>query len=112
MILVDEPVDAGGEDTGPQPTEIFLASVASCFALAVAHVARKRSVDLPDLRVRAVGQYDGPRFVNVRVEVATSAPRADVEPLLEKASSVCYVSNTLRAVDDVDVVLLPSDEAS
>lgn len=111
VILVDEPSHAGGDDTGPQPTEIFLASVASCFALAVAHVARKRGIALPDLGVRAVGEYDGPRFVKVRVEVSSSHPRAEFEPLLERASAVCYVSNTLRAVDDIEVVLVDGDPA-
>jgi putative redox protein len=106
VMIVDEPVHAGGGDTGPQPTEVYLASVASCFALAVYHVARKRSIELPDLRVRAVGEYKGPSFAKVRVEVSSSYPRAELEPLLDRASAVCYVSNTMRAVDDIDVVLV------
>ncbi|HVL04348.1 MAG TPA: OsmC family protein [Acidimicrobiales bacterium] len=106
MIVVDEPTHAGGGDAGPQPTEVYLASVASCFTLAVYHVARKRGIELPDLRVRAVGQYEGPSFVKVRVEVSSSFSRAEMEPLLERASAVCYVSNTMRAVDDIDVVLV------
>ena len=106
VLLIDEPTHAGGGDAGPQPTEVFLASVASCFALAVYHVARKRSIELPDLRVRAVGEYKGPSFVKVRVEVASTFPRDELEPLLQRASSVCYVSNTMRAVDDIEVVVV------
>lgn len=106
MIVVDEPTYAGGGDAGPQPTEVFLASVASCFALAVHHVAKKRSIELPDLRVRAVGEYKGPSFVKVRVEVTSSHPRPELETLLERASAVCYVSNTVRAVDGIEVVLV------
>ena len=105
VMIVDEPMSAGGGDTGPQPTEVFLASVASCFTLAVYHVARKRGIELADLGVRAVGEYDGPKFVHVRVEVSSTHPREELEPLLARASSVCYVSNTLRAVDDIEVVL-------
>ena len=106
VMIVDEPTHAGGGDAGPQPTEVYLASVASCFALAVYHVARKRSIDLPDLRVRAVGEYKGPGFVKVRVEVVSTFSRAELEPLLDRASAVCYVSNTMRAVDDIPVVLV------
>ncbi|MDF2146736.1 OsmC family protein [Knoellia sp. p5-6-4] len=29
-VTVDQPVDAGGEDTAPTPTELFIASLASC----------------------------------------------------------------------------------
>jgi len=36
-ISVDQPVDAGGTDTAPTPTELFVASVAGC----VAHYARR-----------------------------------------------------------------------
>ena len=106
VMVIDEPVHAGGGDSGPQPTEVYLASVASCFALAVYHVAGKRNIELPDLKVRAVGEYKGPSFATVRVEVSSSYPRAELEPLLDRASAVCYVSNTMRAVDDIDVVLV------
>jgi uncharacterized OsmC-like protein len=105
VIIVDEPTSAGGGDAGPQPTEVFLASVASCFTLAVYHVAHKRGVELADLSVRAVGEYDGPKFVNVRVEVTSTHPREELETLLQRASAVCYVSNTMRAVNDIEVVL-------
>lgn len=104
MLIVDEPTYAGGGDAGPQPTEVFLAAVASCYTLAMYHVAHKRGVELSDLAVRAVGEYDGPRFVKVRVEVTSNHDRAELEPLLERASAVCYVSNTMRAVDDIEVV--------
>ncbi len=69
-------------------------------------MARKRGLQLADVAVRAVGEYDGPKFVKVRVEVTSSHPPAELEPLLPRASAVCYVSNTLRAVDDVEVVLV------
>ncbi|MFJ1708407.1 OsmC family protein [Kitasatospora sp. NPDC088346] len=31
-LVVDQPVEAGGQDTGPTPTELFAASLASCVA--------------------------------------------------------------------------------
>jgi organic hydroperoxide reductase OsmC/OhrA len=104
-IRADEPVKAGGDDTGPQPTELFLASLASCFTLALVHVARKRGIELADLSVRAVGRYDGPKFVDVRVEVSSSHPREELEKLAQRASAVCYVSNTIRALHDTEVVI-------
>jgi putative redox protein len=105
-IRVDEPESAGGSNTGPQPTEVFLASLASCFALAIAHVARKREVELPDLAVKATGTYDGPKFVNIRLDVTSSHnDREELASCVERASSVCYVSNTLRVLDDTEVVV-------
>ncbi|MGH9280759.1 MAG: OsmC family protein [Acidimicrobiales bacterium] len=104
-IRVDEPVSSGGSDTGPQPTEVFLASFASCFALAIAHVARKRDIHLEDLAVKATGTYDGPKFVNIRLDITSSHDRPELEKLVERAKGVCYVSNTLRVLDDTEVVI-------
>jgi uncharacterized OsmC-like protein len=104
-IRIDEPVKAGGEDTGPQPSEVFLASLAGCFTLALYHVAKKRNIELPDITVRATGTYQGLGFGRLAVEVKSGAPRDVIESLIEPAKRVCYVSNTLRQVSEVDVTL-------
>jgi uncharacterized OsmC-like protein len=95
-ILADEPPEAGGTDTGPAPTELFMASLACCFAMAVAYAGRKRGIDLADLAVRARGHYRGLGFDAITVEVISSHPREELEELVERATSYCYVSNTLR----------------
>jgi organic hydroperoxide reductase OsmC/OhrA len=77
------------------PTDLLLASLASCYALALAWAARKRGVDLPDLTVTATGTYAGPRFRSLALTVQTSLGADLVTPLLEPARRVCYVSNTL-----------------
>ena len=105
-IRIDEPESAGGEDSGPQPSEVFLASLAGCFTLALYHEAKKRSIELPDIVVRATGTYDGPGFGRISVEVKSGAERDVVESLIEPAKRVCYVSNTLRKVSEVDVTLV------
>jgi putative redox protein len=104
-IRIDEPEKAGGEDTGPQPSEVFLASLAGCFALALYHVAKKRSIELPDISVTATGTYEGPGFARLAVAVKSSADPGVLASLIEPAKRVCYVSNTLRNVSDVEVTL-------
>ena len=61
--------------------------------------------ELPDLSVRAVGEYDGPCFCRIRVEVASSHPPEELGWIVERAARVCYVSNTLRNVSEVEVTL-------
>jgi putative redox protein len=94
-LRVDEPPGKGGDDSGMQPTEVLLAAVASCFTLSVAHTARKRGIELPDLSVVASGDYEGPSFRAIRVEVRSSYPHDGLADLVERARRVCYVSNTL-----------------
>jgi len=105
-IRIDEPENAGGGDTGPQPSEVFLASLAGCFTLALYHVAKKRDIELPDITVTATGFYEGPGFARLALEVKSGAGREVMEPLLEPARRVCYVSNTLRNVSEVEVSLV------
>jgi len=96
-LTADEPPSSGGGDQGPMPTELLLASLATCFAMAVAHVARREGVTLPDLAVRVRGEYRGMRFARLRVEVDAGLPdRERLRRLVERAAEYCYVSNTLR----------------
>lgn len=102
-LVVDEPESAGGTGSGPMPTEYLLASLASCYALALAWAAGKRGVSLPALEVTATGTYDGPRFSRLRLAVASDAPPAVIEPLIEPARRACYVSNTIALSPPVEV---------
>jgi|SRR5699024_10816008 len=102
-FVVDEPESVGGGFQGPMPTEYFLGSLASCYSLALAWVARRRGIELPDLEVAAVGQYDGPRYRGLRLTVRSSLPEQDLQSLVDQASRVCYVSNTLNHPPEIDI---------
>lgn len=94
-IGADEPESVGGTDEAPTPTELFLASLATCFTLAVAHAARKRGIPLERLSVRVEADYDGNRFAWIRCEAATNLAHDVAERLIERARSYCFVSQTL-----------------
>ena len=103
-FVADEPPTSGGEDAGPMPTEYLLVAVSSCFATALAHVARKRDVTLGPLRVKAVATYDGPSFSAIDLEVLfDEGPPAGIGDLVARARRVCYVSNTLTRSPRVTV---------
>jgi putative redox protein len=96
-IAIDEPESAGGGDSGMMPTEALVASLASCFCLAVAHVARRDGFAISDLHVHARAERAGRELRYGRVVVTTSATvdGAELETLVERARRVCWVSNTL-----------------
>jgi putative redox protein len=104
-LIVDEPADQGGTGAGPMPTEYLLAAMASCYALALTWSAGKRGISLPDLAVKAIGVYDGPRFSALQLQVTTSAPADVVGALIEPALRVCYVSNTITSSPPIEVVI-------
>jgi putative redox protein len=95
VISIDEPLSVGGSDTGPGPTELLLASLGSCFTLAVSHVAAKRQIRVDAIEVSVTGTYAGPSFSDLLLEVYLDADEDRIDELLERAKALCYVSNTL-----------------
>ena len=103
-VAVDEPVDSGGGDEGFMPTELFCAGLASCFCLAIGHVARKRSLEVPDLTVTVRSRRAGRelRYDKLVVECAASLDDDTLDMLIERARPFCWVSNTLAAGVEVE----------
>ena len=102
-VVVDEPESAGGTDTGPQPTDLLLASITSCMALSIAWVAKKRGIELSGLEVTGVATYKGLRFDRVAMSVKSETPRDVMQELIPEAERLCYVSNTLRHQPELTV---------
>jgi putative redox protein len=101
----------GGTGLGPMPTDLLLASFSSCYALALAWVARKRGFELPDLEVTATGTYEGQKFGHLLLTVRSSLPAERLAPLLEPAKRACYVSNTFAHVPSLEVALAGDTDA-
>lgn len=106
-LRVDEPERVGGTDTGPQPTDLLLSAVASCFVLSLAYAASKRGIAVERIGVAVTGTYEGPRFSSIRIEVDIAAPDDMVETLITAAERVCYVTNTLKRPPEISVITRP-----
>ena len=95
-IRVDEPEEFGGEDTGPMPTELVAAALASCFCVAIVWAARKRASRSATSRCRCsrTGRSaSAPR--QLRPLGHSSTPAAEIAPAVELAKRYCWVTNTL-----------------
>ena len=60
VLRVDEPVDRGGTDTGPRPTELLGASLAGCIAITVEMYAQRKGWDVGAVEVDVEMNYEGP----------------------------------------------------
>ncbi len=107
-VLVDQPAEAGGEDRGPQPIELFVAALAACVATYAGSFLRRDGIDAAGLRVECEYELaERPARVGViRIRVVPPAGLPDDRraPLLAMARH-CSAHNTLRQAPAVDITL-------
>lgn len=71
-LRVDEPTEAGGTDSGPSPTRMLAASLASCIAITVEMYAERKGWDVGKVEVGVEVGYEGP--VPTSFEVGLKLP--------------------------------------
>ena len=108
LLTVDQPVSHGGDDTAATPTELFVASLASCVAFYARRYLARHNLPTEGLAVEATFEM-GSRparvsGINVRLIVPEGVPAERREPLLAVASH-CTVHNTLAATPEVSITL-------
>jgi len=96
-LVVDQPLEEGGRDSGPTPTELFVASIAGC----VGHYARRflHRHGLPDdVRVTADWSMTQPpaRVGNVALTVTTVELPGELAARFERTIARCVVHNSLQ----------------
>jgi uncharacterized OsmC-like protein len=108
-VLFDQPVEDGGTDSGPSPTELFVGSIAGC----VAHYARRylarHSLPEEGLRVHALYEVSTERparvtAIELRIHVPAKVP-AERLPALLAVASRCTLHNTLDNPPRIDIGL-------
>jgi len=97
-IVVDEPLAAGGTDTGPSPTRLVAAGLASCVAVTIEMYAARKGWDVGPVEVEVDAEYEGfvPRSFTVTPRLPESLSEEQRQRLLEIARK-CPVHRVLAA---------------
>ena len=108
IITVDQPVKDGGDDTAPTPTELFVASLASCVAFYARRYLARHNLPTEGLAVEATFDM-GSRparvaGITLRVILPDGVPAERRDPLLAVATH-CTVHNSLESTPDVSITL-------
>lgn len=60
-LVIDEPADAGGTDTGPRPSQLLASSLAGCTAITIELYAERKGWDVDGLEVTVDMRSDAER---------------------------------------------------
>ena len=100
-LIADEPEDKGGTDTGPKPTELLAASLASCTAITIEMYADRKEWDLGQVEVTAdftEASTDSPASFQVNIKVPAELDDDQRDRILVIAGK-CPVHRALAAQD-------------
>ena len=106
-LAIDEPKELGGTDTGMNPIEALLGSLAACQAIVARVYAKQFDVELDDFRVEVEGDLDldgffgkvpvRPGYSEIRYDfhIQSASPQANIDQLIEHLQNHCPVGDSL-----------------
>lgn len=105
-LTVDQPVEDGGADTAPTPTELFVASLSSCVAFYVRRFLSRRGLSVDRLAVTSEVELAARPHrvgaIRLLIEGLGDLTEEQRSSLLAVASR-CTVHNSLRQAPNVTI---------
>jgi putative redox protein len=98
QMTVDEPLDAGGQDTGPDPQELLAASLASCTAITMEMYAARKGWDIGGVEVD-VEYSPAERGCPTKFELVMRLPDDLPEEQVERLRVIAAKCPVHRALD-------------
>ena len=108
VVHVDQPEADGGGDTGPTPTELFVASLAACVAFYARRYLKRHDLPEEGLSVTAQAESGAKPSRVASMTVTLTLPAgvpADRREALLAVASHCTVHNTLTHPPEVVIQL-------
>jgi putative redox protein len=98
QMTIDEPLDAGGSDTGPDPQELLAASLASCTAITMEMYAARKGWDIGGVEVD-VEYSPAERGCPTKFELVVRLPDDLPEEQVERLQVIAAKCPVHRALD-------------
>lgn len=108
VVLSDQPIENGGEDTGMTPPEFLLASLGSCAAYYAAEYLRTRNLAQTGVEVSVTAEklLKPPRLDKFRIHVISPVQLAPEHHAgMVRAIARCLVHNTLLSPPEIEIDL-------
>jgi putative redox protein len=97
-VIVDEPEDQGGDNSGPDPQEMLAVSLASCTAITIEMYAKRKGWNIGEVRVDVdyePAQRGSPTKFHQVIQLPKELPEDQRDRLMQIAAK-CPVHRTLE----------------
>jgi putative redox protein len=108
QLVVDEPPESGGQDTGPDPQELLAVSLASCTAITMEMYAARKGWDVGAVEVE-VEYSPAERGCPTKFQLVMRVPDDVPEEQVERLRTIAAKCPVHRALDG-EVMFLESIE--
>ena len=108
QILLDEPKELGGTDTGMNPVEAVLSALGACKCIVARCFAKAHGVDIKDFKVEWEGDLDPDGFmgknkeakigfseIRSKIYIESNSPKEKIEEFVEFIDRTSPVADTL-----------------
>jgi putative redox protein len=103
-LIADEPLDAGGSDTGPRPSQLLALSLATCTAITLEMYADRKQWDVDELEVEVDYDLNQKDRSLSRFDVLIKLPGALSDEQLDRLKAVAGKCPIHRAlVGEVEI---------
>ena len=117
-VVIDQPANAGGTDTGPTPLELMFVSLAGCIGTIGRIVAMQKRITLRGMDVKVEGELDtdgllgkpidgrvGFEGITISVDVDADLTDAEKEAFIHEVDARCPVSENMLNATPITVKL-------
>jgi uncharacterized OsmC-like protein len=112
-VIVDLPVEKGGQDEGMSPPELFISSLGTCIGVYVVRYCQNAKLDAQGCRITLDWRLSDDKKSIAAIEAKIHLPHAQPGPrsraVLEAARS-CLIHNTLHGDLNIDIALDAANE--
>ena len=118
-FIIDEPKSVAGDDTGPAPTELLLASIAGCELSVLSREAYIMGLQIEKAEIEIEGILDirgfmgiagpdglvSPGFQNIKLVIKITSPesREKIDELIKIVDKRCPALNTFRNPPEIEI---------
>jgi uncharacterized OsmC-like protein len=116
-VVIDQPANAAGTDTGPTPLELVLVSLAGCIGTIGRIIAMQKRIALRGMEIRVEGELDtdgllgkpiegriGFESISITVDVDADMTDEEKETFIHEVDRRCPVSENLLNDTPIHVI--------